>query len=87
MYSFVQFFGQLISKIYSVVDVRIFDDFPLTYIQVIITCIIISFIFKFIFGGFKLSFDFANNYASKSVKASAQMSNAERKKQINDNDN
>lgn len=83
MYSLVRFFGQIISKIYSVVDVRIFADFPLTYIQVIITCIIISFLFKFIFGGFKLGFNFANNYASKSVKVSTQMANTERKQQIN----
>lgn len=85
MYSLISFFGQIISKIYSIVDVRIFNDFPLTYIQVIITCIIISFIFKFIFGGFKFNFDFANNFASKSVKVSSQIANTERKKQINSN--
>lgn len=84
MYSFVQFFGRMISKIYSVLDIRIFDDFPLTYIQVIITCIVITYIFRFIFGGFKISFDFSNNFINKSVKVSTQMANTERKKQIND---
>lgn len=83
MYSLVRFFGQIISKIYSVVDVRIFADFPLTYIQVIITCIIISFLFKFIFGGFNSGFKLANRFTSKSVKVSTQMANTERKQQIN----
>lgn len=86
MYSLINFFTQIITRIYNILNVRIFADFPLTYIHTILTAIALTYIFKFIFGGFNFGFKLADRFTVKSVKVSTQMANTERKKQINNND-
>lgn len=84
MYALVDYFTFIIRKVYSILDVRIFSDFPVTYIQMIISCIILGFVFKFIFSGFKeteLQFNSINSQINSQV--SKQISNLARKKDIN----
>lgn len=53
MKSIISFFGEIFGKIYSILDVQLFPDFPVTYIQLILIIFVIGFIFKFLFGGMK----------------------------------
>lgn len=53
MKDLISYFGVIFSKIYEILDVQFFSDFPITYIELIMGVVVISFIFKFIFGGIK----------------------------------
>ena len=52
MPSLINFFTTIIYKIYSILNVRFFSDFPLTYMDILILSFVIPFLFKFIYGGF-----------------------------------
>lgn len=53
MKSIILFFGDIFGKIYSILDVQLFPDFPVTYMQLILIIFVIGFIFRFLFGGMK----------------------------------
>lgn len=49
----ITFFIDIVSKIVNILNQRFFSDMPITYLQLILGCLILKFVFKFIFGGFK----------------------------------
>ncbi len=79
MLAIIDFIGSIFKKIYDILDVQLFPDFPVTYIQLLLISFVIVFIIKFIFGGMKefnnLSTHFGNmNYT--------KMANTSRIKQL-----
>lgn len=80
MYELIKFFTDIFLKLYSICNVQFFSDFPLGFIDLSIICLVISFMFKFAFGGFKeieVQGNHFNNFIS-----SRSMSNLERKAEI-----
>ncbi len=53
MSDIISFIGMIFTQIYNVLNVQFFEDFPVTYIQLIMATFVIGFMFKFIFGGMK----------------------------------
>ena len=51
MSDIISFIGMIFTQIYNVLNVQFFEDFPVTYIQLIMATFVIGFMFKFIFGG------------------------------------
>lgn len=84
MLDLINFIGNVFQNIYNVLNVQFFGDFPITYIELIMITVVISFIFKFIFGGFKEAHSFGGVLNSRllSVHLPA-MSNSKRKEQLN----
>lgn len=80
MHDLIIFFTSIFAKIYSVCNVQFFSDFPLGFIDLSIVCLVISFMFKFAFGGFK-EIEYQGNHFNNYVSSRA-MSNLERKAEI-----
>lgn len=53
MSAIINYIGIIFTQIYNVLNVQFFEDFPVTYIQLIMATFVIGFMFKFIFGGMK----------------------------------
>lgn len=79
MKSIISCFGEIFGKIYSVLDVQLFPDFPVTYIQLILIIFVIGFIFKFLFGGMK-EFNGVENIVNANLYT--RMSNVTRMRQL-----
>lgn len=80
MVAILSYFKYIFLVLVKILNFRPFADFPLTYIELICSFVIIKFILKFLFGGFKeieTSFNYIN-----SRYTSSQISNSRRKMQI-----
>jgi len=53
MSSLLNYVMNIFSQIVGILNRQIFPDMPITYLELILGCIIIKFVFSFIFGGFK----------------------------------
>ena len=53
MKEIIIYFGTVFTEIYNILNVQFFEDFPITYIQLIMTTVVLTFLFRFIFGGMK----------------------------------
>lgn len=83
MYAIIDFFLSIFNNIVNILNIRIFSDINITYFQLILSCIAIKFVFKFLFGGFK-EIDTGTNISLKTTVKG--ISNRARKEQIvNDN--
>lgn len=80
MYELIKFFTDIFLKIYSICNVQFFSDLPLGFIDLSIICLVISFMFKFAFGGFK-EIEVQGNHFNNFISSRA-MSNLERKAEI-----
>ena len=80
----IEYFGLVFSKIVNILSIRPFQDFKITYLQLILACIVIRYLIKFVFGGFK-EFETGTNFISGKIfdKVSDDISNKNRKEQIN----
>ena len=88
MHDIVIFITDCFKKIYSILDKQFFPDFPVTYMQLIMGSIIIGFMFKFAFGGFKET-EFRFNALNEKIDSMAaknvskKMEQLSRKRQLN----
>lgn len=83
MTSIINYFLSIVSSIVDILNRRLFPDMPITYLQLILGCILIKFIFSFIFGGFKDIDTDKNNFVRSGVKYSNnKIKDRERKKEI-----
>ncbi len=80
MFAIIDYILKIISKLYSILNIQIFSDFPITYIDLIILTFIIPFLFKLIFGGFK-EVEIRDNIFNDKVQGT--ISNTVRKRYIN----
>lgn len=84
MKAIINYFSLVFSHIVNILDIRPFQDFKITYLQLLLTCIVIRYLFKFIFGGFKEVENGTDFMTSKIISnASKGMDNKNRKAQIN----
>ena len=68
MNAIISLFGTCFIHIVNLLNRRFFPDMPITYLQLILGCIIIKFIFSFIFGGFKETQSDINNFSHSAVR-------------------
>ena len=86
MYDIADFFLSIFNNIVNIMNIRLFPDFPITFLQLILCSIAIKYVFKFIFGGFKEIDTSANISLNRTAKGIYNISNNSRKEQIiNDN--
>lgn len=86
MGNFIGFITSCIGRLVNVLSFKPFPDMPITYFELLLGVAAIPFIIKFIFGGFKEVEHNTNvNYMNffKNNKASKDISNIDRKNQIN----
>ena len=81
MFSFINYIATIITKWVQVLDVNLFPDISVTFIDIIFGCVLLGFIFKLCFGGFKEMERFSDFTLTNSV--SKAISNKSRINQIN----
>lgn len=84
MYAIIDFFINGIRQIVNILNTKFFDDFNITYLQLILSSVVLVFIFKLVFGGYKEIESQSNIIGGTLIKnVSKKISNSSRKKQIN----
>ena len=87
MRAFIYFITTIITKVFQQLDVYIFPDMRITYLQLILGCMVIGVILKLIYGGIKENSHISNSIIGGVKTASSvsrDISNAKRRKQIVD---
>lgn len=88
MRAFIYFITTIITKVFQQLDVYIFPDMRITYLQLILGCLVTGSILKLIYGGLKESSHISDSIIGgikTTSSVSKSISNYNRKKQIVDN--
>lgn len=80
MSALIEYFRVVFDYLVLILNFQPFPDFPLTFIQLMCCTILIKYIFKFIYGGFK-EFEFEKHNID-SYLSTSSMNNTARKEQL-----
>jgi hypothetical protein len=85
MFAIIDFFVDIFGGIIDILNTRFFSDVNITFLQIILISILLKFVIRFLFGGFK-EVDISTNYLSRSAYGNAisSISNNERKRELFD---
>lgn len=84
MYHLIDFVMSIFNKLVLIMNMKVFPDADITYLQLILGCIAIKYVIKFLFGGFK-EVDTSSNFLTPKIAANIKgISNSKRKQQIVD---
>lgn len=61
MYPIIDFVIFVFNKLVDILNTKFFDDINITFLQVILGCIALKYVIKFLFGGFK-EIDTSSNF-------------------------